>query len=147
MLSSNELCNYFSMFSFLFLISSKAFQVFSMRVATVMGHTHPGTGEIPSAIFSTDAMFTSPHAFPSIKVQPTSIMIESGFTMSHVIYPGFPIATMSISAVRVISERCGVALLQLMTVAHAFMSMSAIGFPTIFDRPITTTFFPRTSIL
>lgn len=118
-----------------------------MSVATVIGHTHPGTGETASATFSTDAISTSPHAFPSIKVQPTSIMTELGFIMSHVIYHGFHMAAMSISAVRVISARFGVALLQLITVAHAFMSISAIGFPTIFDRPMTTTFFPRTSIL
>lgn len=53
---------------------------------------------------------------------------------------------MMTSAERVISARFGVLLLQLMTVAHWFMSMSAIGFPTILDLPTIATFFPVTSM-
>ena len=62
--------------------------------------------------------------------------------MSH----GEPAATMSISAFFVYSRIFAVVLLQLVTVAQAFMSISAIGFPTILDLPMTTTFFPFTSI-
>jgi len=89
MLSLNELCNLFLYaLSFLF-IKSKAFHVFSMRVATVIGHTHPGTGETQYATFSTDTKSTSPYAFPSTNVHPTSIIIEPVFTISPFIYPGF----------------------------------------------------------
>jgi plastocyanin domain-containing protein len=69
-----------------------------MRVATVIGHTHPGTGLIAvteSFIFSKSV---SQQAIPSTNVQPTSITIDFGVTISRVRSPGFPAATMMISA-------------------------------------------------
>ena|GEM_PF-6576825 len=112
-----------------------------------MGPTPPGTGEIALTFFDTESKSTSPTACPSIKVQPTSIMIDLSDTIEVLIKFGFPIADIMISAPRVCSMRFSVLLLQQTTVAHLFISMSDMGFPTIFDRPSTTIFFPRISIL
>lgn len=74
------------------------------------------------------------------------MMIDVEETISLFKNHGFPIATMMISACFVISAMFFVLLLQLVTVAQALVSMSAIGLPTILDLPITTTFFHFTSI-
>ncbi len=124
-----------------------ASQVFSMTMATVIGPIPPGTVLIYEAIGETSSKYTSPQAFPHTKVQPTSITTAHDFTYSRVISPGFPAATIRISAVFVISLRSLVFELQIVTVAHALIAMRLIGFPTILDRPIMTTFFPISSIL
>lgn len=58
-----------------------------------------------------------------------------------------PVATISISAVLVISFRFLVRELQVVTVAQALRAMRFIGFPTIFERPMMTTCFPSIVIL
>jgi hypothetical protein len=75
------------------------------------------------------------------------MMIDCSPTISLVRNHGLPIAIMIISAFLVISERFWVAELQLVTVAQALISMSAIGLPTILDLPITAICLPFTSIL
>lgn len=69
--------------------------------------------------------------------------MDAVLTISRVRNFGDPIATIRISASFVISDRFSVFELQVVTVAHAFISMRLIGFPTIFERPRTTTFFPE----
>lgn len=137
---------FFIFVSFLFW-SSNAFQVFSITIATVIGPTPPGTGEIQFVIGPTVSKSTSPRAKPFTNVHPTSTTTVSGFTMSRVINPGFPIATTRISAVLVISPIFVVLLLQMVTVAQAFIAMRDIGFPTILERPRITTCFPSNPIL
>lgn len=133
--------------AFYFFCAKWAFHVFSMRVATVIGQTPPGVGVIARIVSLRSSKSVSPLATPSTKVFPTSITTDSEWSMSRVISPGEPAATITISAFLVFSERFFVELLQLVTVAPALIIISAIGFPTIFDRQTITTFFPATSIL
>lgn len=118
-----------------------------MTIATVIGPIPPGTVLMYEVIGETSSKYTSPQAFPHAKVHPTSITTAHGFTYSRVISPGFPAATISISAVFAISLRFFVFELQVVTVAHALIAMRLIGFPTILDRPIMTICFPISSIL
>ena len=125
-----------------------AFQVFSMRVATVIGPTPPGEGEIARTKFSRLSKSASPQNFPFSSIfEPTSIIIAFLLTISRVKNFGLPTAAITTSAILVISLRFFVWLLQLITVAPALIIMSAIGFPTIFDRPRIATFLPLISIL
>ena len=117
-----------------------------MSVATVIGQTQPGVGVIPFTNLCKSSKLVSPWATPSINVFPTSITIDSSLTISRVISQGTPAATMIMSAFLVFSLRFIVVLLQVVTVAPAFISMSAMGFPTILDRPMTVTFFPTKPI-
>lgn len=124
-----------------------ASHVFSMTIATVIGPTPPGTVLINSAIGETSSKMTSPQAFPLINVHQTSTTTTHTFTYSRVISPGFPAATIRISAFFVISLRFSVLELQIVTVAHELIAIRLIGFPTIFDRPIMTTCLPSNFIL
>ncbi len=121
--------------------------MFSISVATVIGPTHPGDGEIAETNPERSAKSASPQKLPSSnRLDPTSITIDPSFTISLVRNFGDQIATIMISAFFVISERFSVFELQVVTVAQAFISIRLIGFPTIFERPRTTTFFPETLI-
>ena len=129
-----------------FFCEQYAFHVFSMRVATVIGHTPPGVGVIARIVSFKSSKSVSPLATPSINVFPTSITTDSEWSISRVRSHGEPAATITISAFFVFSERLLVELLQVMTVAPALIIMRAIGLPTILDRPMITTSFPATSI-
>ena len=134
----------------------------------VMGPTPPGTGVIYDALGATFSKSTSPTSlYPrgesgsSTRLMPTSMMTAPSLTISAVSNLGLPAATMMISAVRHIDLRSRVFEWQTVTVASPneaalipgrvrygrCIKRSAIGLPTIFDLPITTTCFPSVVIL
>lgn len=91
-------CSVFFWFSY-------AYHVFAISVATVIGPTPQGDGEMPATKSFRFSKSASPHAFHSTKVDPTSMTIDASVTISFVRNFGFPIAIMIISALRVISFR------------------------------------------
>jgi hypothetical protein len=86
----------------------------------------------------------SPCIFQSIIVNQTSIIIASFLTIFFVNNHGFQAARITISDFFVNSSIEGVLLLQLITVAQAFISNAAIGFHTILLLPIIVTIFQLT---
>ena len=117
----------------------------------VIGPTPPGTGVIQPATARTAAKSTSPHSLPApgwpsgTRFMPTSMTMAPGFTISAVSVWRRPTATTTTSAWRVNTARSGVALWQMVTVALACSSSSAIGLPTVLLRPTTTACLPRRS--
>ena len=101
------------------------------------------TGVMKDASGATDAKSTSPHSLPSsLRLMPTSITIAPGLTMSPRSVSRRPVATTTMSAWRVCAPMSAVALWQIVTVALACSSSSAIGLPTVLLRPITTACLP-----
>ena len=89
----------------------------------------------------------SPTILLPIRFIPTSIITALSLTISVFKNFGFPIAHTIISACFVYKEISFVLEWQTVTVAFLFCKSLAAGVPTIFERPITTTFLPSTSIL
>jgi hypothetical protein len=77
-------------------------------------------------------------------VNQTSIIVVPIFTISRRSNIGFPVAMITMSEVDVYFFISGVLLLQIITVAHAFISKAASGFHTILLLPTITTCFPAT---
>ena len=78
----------------------------------------------------------------SIRLMPTSITAQPGFSHSPRTNSGRPIAATTMSARRTLSGRSFVRLWQVVTVASAFCSRAATGTPTMLLRPTTTASFP-----
>ena len=89
----------------------------------------------------------SPITPASVLDIPTSITTAPGFTISALSSLGTPQAATTTSAFFVYSFKSFVLLCNKLTVASLFSKAKAKGLPTIFPRPIITTFFPLTSIL
>src|SRR5512137_1083255 len=120
--------------------------VFSIRVAIVIGPTPPGTGVMAEAMSMTAAKSTSPTSFPSRWLIPTSITTAPGFTIPGRMKRALPTAEMRISA-RFSSPLISlVRLWQIVTVASALVRSAAIGLPTSILRPATTATAPETGI-
>jgi len=120
--------------------------VLTISMVTVIGPTPPGTGVIAEATSATAAKSTSPHSLPAVsRFIPTSITTAPGFTIPAVSMLRRPTAATTTSARRVCSARSGVMLWQMVTVAFACKSSSAIGLPTVLLRPITTACRPRST--
>ena len=66
--------------------------------------------------------------------------------MSPVTKPALPIATTTMSAVRMTSARSAVLLWQTVTVAFSRRSSSAAGLPMTLERPTTTACLPASSM-
>ncbi len=77
---------------------------------------------------------------------PTSITVAPGLTKAGVTKPARPIATTRMSAVAATRGRSAVREWQIVTVALACRSISAIGLPTMSLRPITTAWRPATGM-
>ncbi len=77
---------------------------------------------------------------------PTSMTMAPGLTIAAVTVCGRPTAATMMSALRVCAARSGVRLWQIVTVASACKSISAIGLPTVLLRPITTACLPRSRV-
>ena len=112
-----------------------------------MGPTPPGTGVITEALGSIAAKSTSPQSLPSsgFLFTPTSITTVPSDTISAVTNFGLPIATTSISALRVTCARSAVLEWHIVTVAFLSSSSLATGRPTIWLLPSTTALFPLIS--
>jgi hypothetical protein len=121
--------------------------VFFIRQETVNAPTQPGTGVISFPFFIIFSKSQSPYILSSITLNHTSKIIAFGCIFSTVRNFGFHIAVIIISAFFVKTSIFFVFELQIVTVAEAFISKFAIGFPTILLLPIITTFFQTTSIL
>ncbi len=117
-----------------------------MSIATVIGPTQPGTGVIEH-VDSSASKSASPRILPSTRVNPTSIMVALGRTISFFRSPGHQAAMMIISAFFVNSLRFLVSLWHTVTVHPAFMRRRESGFPTILLFPIITIFSPLIFIL
>ena len=128
-------------------------------MATVIGPTPPGTGEIQPATSLTDPKSTSPTSLPSTRLIPTSITAAPGRTMSAVISPGLPTAATTMSACRVKWPRSPERLWQIVTVASQppvpsggqpsggrWARSRASGLPTMSLRPTITTCLPAVGI-
>ena len=87
----------------------------------------------------------SPTSPLSVRLMPTSIIVAPGFSQSPLTISGRPTAATTISAPRTTSGRSLVRLWATVTVQLAPISNSAIGLPTMFDRPITTALLPLRS--
>ncbi len=116
----------------------------------VKGPTPPGTGVIWLATSLTSSKSTSPTSPVSVRLMPTSITTAPGLTMAAVTNLALPMATIRMSAWRVMAGRSWVRLWQTVTVASPpgprCMSMTAMGLPTISLRPSTTTCAPAMGI-
>lgn len=123
--------------------------VFFNNIAIVMGPMPPGTGVNHFAFFSTSFLLVSPiHPVLSLFLfMATSITVAPDFMCLPVIRSGLPTAVTNMSAVEVMSERCFVREWHTVTVASCCKNSWAVGLPTMFDRPIITTFFPDIFIL
>ena len=77
---------------------------------------------------------------------PTSITTAPGFTMSPPIIRARPTAATRRSPCRVIAARSRVFEWQIVTVAPAFTSISAMGLPTMVERPTITACIPSTAM-
>jgi hypothetical protein len=119
----------------------KAFKTFFISIQTVKTQTQPGTGVILFQTMFINSVSASQYTFPSITVNHTSITIHQNFIMSTFKSSGFQAATITISEIVVYLLRCFVLLLQLITVAHAFISREVVGFQTILLLQITVTTF------
>ncbi len=122
-------------------------------IVIVIGPTPPGTGVIREAISFTASKSTSPTSLKpvffvesSILFTPTSITTAPGLTMSAVTVLGRPAAAIIISARLVWAAMFFVLVWQMVTVALPvslfWISMFAIGLPTMLLRPMTTTSAP-----
>src|SRR5256885_8548985 len=94
---------------------SAARTVFSISIAIVIGPTPPGTGVILDATSRTPSKSTSPfNRDPDFaeesgtRLVPTSITAAPGFTISRLIIPALPAATIRMSACRVWAGRSAV---------------------------------------
>ena len=130
--------------------SFAAKSVLCSSMVIVSGPTPPGTGVMRPATWLTGAKSTSPTSPASVRLIPTSITVAPGLTMSAVTNFARPMATMRMSAWRVIEGRSRLRLWQTVTVASPpgpfCMSIMAIGLPTISLRPTTTTCAPAVGI-
>jgi hypothetical protein len=80
-------------FSFLYI-----FKVFFIKLVTVRGQTQPGTGVIYVDDFDISSKsVASQYTFQSIIVNPTSIIIDHGFTIVLSSIHGFQVARITIS--------------------------------------------------
>ena len=75
-------------------------------------------------------------------VMPTSITTQEGFSQLPRTKSGFPTAETTMSASRTMAGRSEVFEWQMVTVAFRLISISAVGSPTVLERPITTALFP-----
>lgn len=117
-----------------------------MSIATVIGPTPPGTG-VMRETGSSVSKSASQRIFPSMRVNPTSMIVVPGRTMLFFTSPGCPTATTMISAFFVNSETSFVSLPHTVTVPPAFMRRRERGFPTILLFQITMIFSPRIFVL
>ena len=117
-----------------------------MNLATVTGPTPPGTGVIAPAFFAASSKATSPtrRLLPSpfsgagMRLMPTSMTVAPGFPQSPFTISGRPTAATRMSASAATRARSFVREWQIVTVAFRCRSSSAIGFPTMSLRPMTT---------
>ena len=124
---------------------------FRRSIATVIGPTPPGTGEIQPATPRTASKSTSPTVIfvpsgPAIRLMPTSITTAPGFTQSAPTRRGTPQAAMITSHSRASRGSSGVNLLVECTVASSRIRRTAIGLPTMLLAPTTTQRLPRSSM-
>lgn len=115
-----------------------------MSMATVMGPTPPGTGVRAKATSATSGC-TSPRSLPSTRFTPTSTTMAPSRTHSFRTRWGRPTATTRTWALRVTSGRSWVLEWARVTVASSRRRSPARGFPTMLDRPTTTTSLPLRS--
>jgi hypothetical protein len=118
-----------------------ALKVLLISIATVKAHTQPGTGVILFQVLFISSNFASQCILLSIIVNHTSIIIESFLTISTLSNQGLQAAKITISDLSVKSLIFGVLLLQLITVAQAFISKAVMGFQTILLLQITVIIF------
>src|SRR6516225_5953736 len=125
-------------------ISARALRsVFDRSMAIVMGPTPPGTGVMWEARSAAAANSTSPTSLPlGRRLMPTSMTTAPGFTHAPLMSSGTPTAATRMSA-RGTSAARSLLLWQMVTVASALSSRSAMGRPTRMLRPTTTARFPR----
>ena len=114
-----------------------------IRQAMVIGPTPPGTGVIAPATWLAEPKSTSPEMPASVRLMPTSITHAPGFNQSPLTMFGRPTAATTISAPRTTSGKSRVRLWAMVTVQLSPSNSSAIGLPTMFDRPITTADLPE----
>ena len=132
--------------------SRAAWSVLRRSMATVIGPTPPGTGVIREATSATLGKSTSPQSEPSARLwMPTSMTTAPGLIQSARTCSGRPMAAIRMSACAGDrGRRLGSPVWQTVTVASPpcpfWSSSSAIGLPTICDRPSTTACAPRVSI-
>ncbi len=81
-----------------------------------------------------------------MRLMPTSITTAPSFTISALMSRGLPTAATRMSAWRVIAARSRVFEWQMVTVAPALRRSSAMGLPTMVERPTTTACLPSTGI-
>src|SRR5690606_4112838 len=123
-----------------------ACRVLARSMAMVIGPTPPGTGVMAPARSFAASKSTSPTSLPSgRRLIPTSTTKAPSLIQSPWTSFGRPTAATTISACRTSAARSGVFEWQMVTVASASRSKRASGLPTMFERPITTAFFPRGS--
>src|SRR5712692_1235618 len=148
--------------------SRAAFTVLLISMAMVSGPTPPGTGVIAPATSATSG-WTSPtstnpfsrnwasfegnfakrrsaSAALVIRLMPTSITAAPGRTQPGSTIAARPMAAMTMSARRTTSGRFRVFEWQMVTVAFACISSSAMGLPTMSLRPTTTASAPSIRI-
>jgi hypothetical protein len=123
-----------------------AFKVLLINIATVITQTQPGTGVILCHAKSILPVSASQYIFQSITVNHTSIIIVSFFSIFSFNKPGIQTATTTISEFFVCIVKSLVLLLQLVTVAQAFIKRAVTGFQTILLFQITVTSFQDRSI-
>ena len=82
-----------------------------------------------------------------MRLMPTSMTVAPGRMKSGVIMPGRPMAATTMSARWTTARRSRVLEWQMVTVALACVSRSAIGLPTMSLRPSTTAFAPSSVML
>ena len=115
--------------------------------AIVIGPTPPGTGVTAPATCMASAKATSPtiRVFPpspGTRLIPTSMMVAPDFIQSPRTISGRPMAATSRSAPRQTEGRSSVFEWVMVTVAFSASRSCATGFPTMFERPITTALRP-----
>jgi hypothetical protein len=118
-----------------------ALRVFFISIETVNAHTQPGTGVILFQVKSISLVSASHIIFQSTTVNHTSITVVPCFIISTFNIHGFQAATTTMSAILVYFLISLVILLQLITVAQAFISNAVIGFQTILLLHTTHTTF------
>src|SRR6185503_14093926 len=97
--------------------ASAAWTVLTISMATVIGPTPPGTGEIAPATSDTSSNFTSPISPSGVRCTPTSSTVAPGLIMSAVTRCGTPAAATTMSARRVAAFRSFVLMWVEVTVA------------------------------
>src|SRR6185369_14439371 len=112
----------------------------------VMGPTPPGTGVMAEARSLAAPNSTSPTSFFSpTRFTPTSITTAPSLIHAPLIISGTPTAAISTSACPTLAARSRVFEWHRVTVAFCCRHMKATGFPTMLERPTTTTSLPERS--